>query len=102
LGGTAAVSVTATATANTGDPDPSNNTASVTVRAVRPSLEIERLSDGRVALTWPSGLVGLGLQQGGSPQGPWAAVPGTVDETPLGRRLVLDGGATARMYRLGP
>lgn len=100
--GTMAASVTATATANTTDPDPSNNTASVTVRAARPSLEIERLSDGRVALTWPSGLVGLGLQQGGSPQGPWAAVPGTVEETPLGRRQVLEAGSTARMYRLGP
>lgn len=97
-----AVSVVATATANTTDPDLANNTAAVTVRAARPALEIERWMDGRVALTWPSGLVGLSLQQGGGPQGPWAAVPGTVEETPLGRRLVLEAGAAARLYRLAP
>ncbi len=95
-------SVVATATANTSDPDPANNAASVTVRPARPSLEIERLMDGRLALAWPSGLVGLELQQGGSPQGPWAAVPGTVEETPVGRRLVLQAGSAARLYRLAP
>jgi len=100
--GTTSVAVTANASANTADPDPASNTATVTVRPARPDIGMELLPDGRVSLVWPSGLVGVTLQQGGSLAGPWAVVPGTVEETPVGRRMVLDAGSAMRLYRLAP
>ena len=100
--GTGPAVVTATASASTNDPDPANDTASVTVRPMRPSVAMEGLPGGRVALTWPTGLAGMVLQQGATVTGPWAAVGGSVEETPLGRRVEVDASGALRFYRLGP
>lgn len=98
--GISPATVSAVAVSDMPDPDTTDNTVRVVVRPSRPTVGYERLSDGRFAVTWAGSVTGAVLQQAGTPNGPWANVPGTPETTPLGKRLVLDPSASARFYRL--
>lgn len=97
---TAAVTATGQVTSDTPDPTTADQRAQVTIVPVQPSLNVSRLEDGRVELSWPSQSSTLILQDAADPLGPWQTTSGTPESTGNGRRLILTPLLGERVYRL--
>jgi hypothetical protein len=97
---TATLTVTGQADSDTVDPNTNDNSVSLTVRPVRPTVAVARLIDGSVELRWPSTPAGLVVEDAPRVTGPWRATAGTTENTPTGRRMVLLPLLDERVFRL--
>jgi hypothetical protein len=98
--GGSAIELVGVAESETTDPDPLNNTLRLSVRPVRPELDVALMANGSVELRWP--LVGATwqLEQAEGVAGPWGLVSGTPEGTPTGQRMVLPAAGGSRVFRL--
>jgi hypothetical protein len=82
------------------DPDALNNEVKLTVRPVRPELDVALLAGGSVELRWPQVGANWKLEQAEGVAGPWSNVTATPEGTPTGQRLVLPTLGGSRVFRL--
>jgi hypothetical protein len=82
------------------DPDALNNEVKLTVRPVRPELDVALLAGGSVELRWPQVGANWKLEQAEGVAGPWSNVTATPEGTPTGQRLVLPALGGSRVFRL--
>ncbi len=97
---TATITVTGQAESDTPDPNVEDNRTVLTVRPARPTVAVARWVDGSVELRWPATPSGLIVEEAAGVTGPWQTTLGTPENTPTGRRLVLQPLLGERVYRL--
>jgi hypothetical protein len=100
VGGGSTIQGVALAESDTLDPDALNNEMKLTVRPVRPQLEVALLEGGGVELRWPEVGANWKLEQAEGVAGPWSHVTTTPEGTPTGQRLVLPSLGGSRVFRL--
>jgi hypothetical protein len=100
LGGGSSIEVVGMAESETLDPDALNNEVRLTVRPVRPELDVVLLAGGSVELRWPEVGTTWKLEQAEGVAGPWSNVTATPESTPTGQRLVLPAIGGSRLFRL--